>query len=147
MKLKEVKKLLALSKMKSDAEKARYGAINAAQAAMLAKAGEHAANAARPYEVDTDDLTGGDLSFYGSYLRGQEHAENRCRLAADNLEVEKQTRRSALSRSLGEEAVWSKIRDGAENVRRKKVNDAEETGRSDVITSAASAARRTSRRS
>jgi hypothetical protein len=137
MKLSEIVKLRRLAKLKSDAEKARFGAINAAEAKLRAAAAEHAAVAARPYEATAGEVSGGDLSAYGRYLRRHDGAAKERLRAADALVDERETQRAALARSLGEEAVWSRLHSGAKAVRRKKANEAEEDGRSDMIAGAA----------
>lgn len=142
MKLSEIIKLRRLAKIKADAEKTRFGAINAEQAALRDAAARHAAIAARPFEPAVAETTGGDLSAYGPYLRRHDRAARERLSDAEALETEKEARRSALARSLGEEAAWRRLQGGATAERRKKANDAEENGRSDAIASAASAARR-----
>lgn len=141
MKLSQLSKLLRLSKVKSDAEKARFQAVSSAQAASLAAAKEHAKKSAAPYEPADDQICGGDLSAYGHYLRRHDRAEKVCRRAAHALEAEKQSRRLALARSLGEQAAWSRLHSGARAELRKKANDTEEVGRGDLIAQESSSAR------
>ena len=142
MKLSEITRLLRLTKAKADAEKARFTAITASQDALIAAANQHAQEGSQPYESNDETITGGDLSAYGRYLRRLCQAEKECRRAAEALENEKQARKSALSRSLGEEAAWTKLRGDALAARRKKSEDAEEASRGEFVSGAAAAARR-----
>lgn len=137
MKLSEIVKLRRLAKLKSDAEKARFGAITAAETELRVAAAEHAAIAARPYEAAAGGITGADLSAYGRYIRRHDGAAKERLRDADALVEERKAQRATLTRSLGEEAVWSRLHSGAKAVRRKKANEAEEAGRSDMIASAA----------
>lgn len=133
MKLSDIVKLRRLAKLKSDAEKARFGAIAAAEAEHRAAAAEHAAIAARPYEADAGAVSGADLSLYGLYVRRHDRAAVRRRRDAEALAGEREAQRTVLARSLGEEAVWSQLHSGAKAANRKKANEAEETGRSDMV--------------
>lgn len=137
MKLSEIVKLRRLAKLKSDAEKARFGAITAAEAALRAAAATHAAIAARPYEARADIVSGAELSSYGRYLRRHDGAAKQRLRDADALAEEREAQRATLSRSLGEEAVWSHLHSDARAAHRKKANEAEEAGRSDMVTGAA----------
>lgn len=136
MKLSEIVKLRRLAKLKSDAEKARFGAITAAETELRAAAAEHAAIAARPYEAKAGEISGVDLSAYGRYIRRHDGAAKERLRDADALVKEREARRAALTRSLGEEAVWSRLHSDAKDLRRKKANEAEEAGRSDMIAGA-----------
>lgn len=142
MKLSEITKLLRLAKAKADAEKARFAAITASQQALIEAAEKHAREGSQPYEANDETITGGDLSAYGRYLRRLHQAEKECRRAAQALETERQARRSALSRSLGEEAAWTKLRGDAAAARRKKSEDAEEASRGEFVSVAVAAAAR-----
>lgn len=141
MKLSEITKLLRLAKAKADAGKAQFTAITASQQALIEAAEKHAREGSQPYDSDNETIAGGDLSAYGRYLRRLDRAEKECRRAAEALEAEKEARKSALTRSLGEEAAWTKLRRDAAAARRKKAADAEEISRGEFVSTAAAARR------